>query len=258
MSLPKGFLTLLPPPAHWSKGEVADYVRTAKGVLKGGVAVNVPEVVSVGRREGRPVPFRPKMDLLRFASLLVGEGLRAYVGRYAPLMDKGDFVGFLREASSVVEGVVVVGKVRSDRIYPGYDALTALGLAREYVGVVGAITIVERGGEVERVCAKVEAGAEFFISQITFHPERVRRFVEGLKERCERRGLPFPKVYVSVAPVFTERDRALLEWMEVEVPATPPPPEELAERMREIPGVAGINYEHLRYGNLPRTPDVWG
>lgn len=259
MSLPRGFLTLLPPPSRWSEDEVLDYVGIAKGIVEGakGVAINVPEVVPLGRREGRPVSFRPKMNLLRFASLLLREGLRTYLDRYAPLMGREDYVRFLSRASSIVEGVVVVGKLRSDWSYPGYDVLPALTLARRYFERVGAIMIFEREGEVERVCAKVEAGATFFVSQITFSPERVANFMDGLKRECVGSGLSFPPIYVSLAPVFTDKDRALLEWMEVEVPPSPPPPEELARRMLEIPGVAGINYEHLRYGNLSLTPRVW-
>ncbi len=258
MNLPDNFLTLLPPPEEWSDERVEGYLNGAVKFIKslGNTAVNVPEVVPYGRKKDRPLPFRPKMDLLRFARMLKERGLEVYTDRYAPLMERDGFLRFLREAVAVVDGVVVVGSVSSGMENPGYTAVEGIKLAREYFESVGAITIFEREREVERVCEKARAGATFFLSQITFYPERVRAFLSSLRSECERRGMALPRVYVSVAPVYGEKDRELLRWMEVDVPPTPPDLITLVREVKKVPGVAGINYEHLRYSNLPVLYDL--
>jgi len=258
VSLPGNFLTLLPPPAEWPKEKVEEYVNLAVNltIKLGDAAVNVPEVIPYGRKGNRPLPFRPKMDLLKFARMLKSRGLRVYVDRHVPLMEREEFHRFLKGSRNVADGVVVVGRVTSRMKNPGYAAVEGIRLAREYFADVGAITIFERDREVERVCGKVRAGATFFLSQITFYPGRVREFIYALKVECERRGLRFPKVYVSVAPVYEKRDRELLKWMDVDLPPIPPDLITLVREIKNTPGVAGINYEHIRYPNLPRLHDL--
>ncbi|NPA80065.1 MAG: hypothetical protein GXO29_03315 [Thermotogae bacterium] len=251
MNLPGDFLTLLPPPVVWDEGRVREYVGEAEALvsnLGGDVAVNVPEVVRLSRRP-RPFPFTEKMDLLEFGRLLKGRGLDVYLDRHFPLLPKEKTLRWMEEAKTVADGVVVVGRILSDYPYPGYDVEEAISLARRIFPHVGAITIINRPNEEVRACSKVRAGADFLISQITFMPEEVERFVIKLKGAC---GGSFPRLYVSVAPVFGEEELQLLRWMEVPIPRRIPPLKALAERMREIPGVAGINYEHLRYSNVGR------
>jgi len=86
VSLPGNFLTLLPPPAEWPKEKVEEYVNLAVNltIKLGDAAVNVPEVIPYGRKGNRPLPFRPKMDLLKFARMLKSRGLRVYVDRHVP------------------------------------------------------------------------------------------------------------------------------------------------------------------------------
>jgi 5,10-methylenetetrahydrofolate reductase len=121
---------------------------------------------------------------------------------------------------------------------------------------VGAITIFEREDEVERVCRKIKAGANFLISQITFHPGRVREFTRALTKKCYEKNLKYPPLYVSVAPIYGRRDVELLNWMDVDVPSDVPDISSLVEEMAKIPGVSGINYEHIRYTNLKRLYDL--
>lgn len=242
-------MTLLPPPADWGRDEVEAYIGVAKVILGriGGVA-NVPEVVPYSGVGERPLPFRPKVDLLTFARLLKGRGVPSYIDRYVSLMEREEYLRFLSEAAGVVEGVVVVGKVSSALPHPGYDVLEGIRLAKGVFGDVGAIVIFEREGEVERACDRVKAGATFLVSQITFHPDRVRAFLEAFRRVCPH----LPRLYVSIAPVFSEGDLALLKWMRVDVPSPPPELPSLVREVRNIPGVYGINYEHLRYSNLKR------
>ena len=258
MITPRRLLTLLPPPEAWDNGKVERYVSSALTILSllGNGFLNVPEVVPLSRVPNRPLPFRSKIDLLEFGKLLKSKGISLYLNRYFPLVPKGRTRSWLKEAKGVADGVVVVGKITSRYRYPGYTVEEAVRLATEYFRHVGVITIFEREGEVNRVCRKVKAGANFLVSQITFYPERVRQFSTAVDRRCKELNLPTPRLYVSLSPVFGTEDVELLRWMEVDVPRRIPPMGTLVRAMLEIPGVFGINYEHLRYSNLERLGEV--
>ena len=245
MRLPGAFLTLLPPPLTWGRGRVAEYVETAFGVLKGlddDAAFLIVEVRADAGYGPRPVPPSPKMPLLEFASALRKMGGRVFVSRY--LWAEPDPPSWLERAKGVVEGVVIVGKVRASD--PGPDVLSLLRAASGYYESVGAILIPHRRGEVERVCSKVEAGAGFFITQILLESATLRSLLRRVRERC-----PFNvAVYPSVVPVLNDRTLQLLRWMGVRFPPSLQKYTEIVRDLTPLPEVRGFNYEHVLYSNL--------
>ncbi|MFP4000840.1 MAG: methylenetetrahydrofolate reductase [Thermoplasmata archaeon] len=67
---------------------------------------------------------------------------------------------------------------------------------------VGGVALPERTGEENYAARKVEAGADFFQTQISYDVSMVLDFIEGLEERVERP----PPILVGTTPFSSEED----------------------------------------------------
>ncbi|NPB02793.1 MAG: hypothetical protein GXO39_00020 [Thermotogae bacterium] len=245
MSLPENFITVLPPPSSWKVEEVDNYLKWAfklREKVKG--AFLIPEVLPHAGYGERPIPFQEKIPLLEFASLL-GKGGKVFVSRYFSTIQREEAARWLDDAGSSVDGVLVVGKTPGSTRAFGMDVLEAITLAKRYFEDVGAILIAGRPDETVRVCRKIETGATFFVSQITFDPLPLEVLLSALEKTC-----PSITVYPSVAPIVGKREVELLEWMGVAVPDPIPSVGKLIGRLLKLPLVGGMNYEHILLGNL--------
>ena len=240
-----GFVTSieLTPPKSADLGGLVDAVRR---LAEAGVdAVNIPEYarisprptpIAIARRIQDEVPIETivhyccrdrnlygmQADLLSAHALdvrnvLIITGDPPKAGEYA--------------VPTAVFDVDSVGLVSvADGLNHGYDAAgresgVRLGL---HVGVGVNPGAVDLEREVERFRRKVEAGAEFAMSQPVFDPRLFERFLEAL-------GTPPIPVLVGILPLHSYRNA---EFLHNEVPGMQIPAE-VRERMRGVAGAEG-------------------
>ncbi len=72
---------------------------------------------------------------------------------------------------------------------------------------VGGVLLPERGGEASYAARKVEAGADFFQTQISYDPETVLDFLEKFEKRTERT----PPVLVGTTPFSSAEEMRRLK-----------------------------------------------
>lgn len=186
-------------------------------------AVNIPEIREEGaksRRGERRRPFVPRVEP-RVLAVCIQErlGIPCIINRVVVHLARDRQLDWFRETWERygVRRFVLVGGERSDRRYPGPSVPEANALLRERLAIpgggIGNICIPSRRGEVERMQRKLRSGADFFTTQVVFHPEEVTALLDALGER--REGARLPTLLVSLAPVRSERNIRFLRWLGV-------------------------------------------
>jgi len=266
---------IIPPPKAWAKERVEGWVESIVKLLEttGINMLNIPEVVAEAR-ENRPVPYREKVPVEEFAALIrkrctTIEIMLNHITVIRPFEKFREW--FDKRISEGYKYFVLVGGESSKIGYPGPSVFEAAEWAKSnYPDVkLGGITIFTRKNEAERIIRKMNAGIEFFVSQIIYETENMKQILFELEKKISINEFPF--IYVSLAPVVRNRDIEFIKWLGVEFPTAvlsyfSMDETKLAEhsceilwrivdeinRLKERYGKEriGINFEHVMYNNL--------
>jgi len=118
--------------------------------------------------------------------------------------------------------VVLVGGTSRYIPYPGPAVTEADRICRPILeragGLVGNITIPQRGGEPHRMLSKTRAGAAFFTTQIVFDADQAFGMVRQYDLLCRQASLAPVPVLLSIAPLIDEQDAEFVRWLGADVP----------------------------------------
>lgn len=215
---------ILPPPEKWSDEKIQKWCVDVCSLLKREnlLTINLPEVVEEERDGERNVGYTPKLDNLHFSGLLKQHlhGLITIPNKICVRIAKAQFEKWV--AGSYERGIrhiVLVGGER-EIVYPGYTVIEATRhVKHRYPDMkVGGITIFTRKNEARRLLDKMQAGMEFFISQIIFESANMKQIVHNLARLCKEEGRPMPRLYLSLALAAKTRDVEFMKWLGVEFP----------------------------------------
>lgn len=209
------------PPKTAKTGDMVAKVRRLSAILSRSHvdAVNIPEIRLEQSRGPKPVGALPKIDPLTYGSWCtrIG-GVPSIVYRCVPYHEKQVHVDWCKRALEMgIRAVVVVGRESSVDDCPGPEAGEAITLFKSLGMVVGGVMIPHRENEEQRMVAKVEAGASFFVTQILFSQEDVGPLLVRYSALCAKSGVDPKRVVLSFAPVTSERNLKFMEWLGVQL-----------------------------------------
>lgn len=174
--------------------------------------VMIPGIIA--EDDDRPVPMKPKLDVLDFWSVVKPEltGIKGLCTQVTAFMDEPSLRGRLTELSSAgMEGVVFVGVPRTmnDGEGSGVAPTDALSIYRELVTNRGVILIPTRDGEQGRFNFKCDQGATYGMTQLLYSDAIVGFLTEFAKETDHR-----PEVLLSFGFVPKMESRVgLINWL---------------------------------------------
>ncbi|NLI98343.1 hypothetical protein GX441_06755 [bacterium] len=272
---------IITPPETWAPQKVDEWAQRICDILKRHSLryLNIPEVVNETRDGDRRVRYIPKMDNVSFAKVLARTcpGAVPVLNKISVRIPRPEFEAWVQKVyEQGVRHFVIVGGELPDYPYPGYTVSEAASLIKRSFkdAKVGGITIFTRPHEAERIAAKIEAGMDFFVSQIIFETANLKHVLIELDKILPQSSLDaqarFPDIYVSLAPAARIRDIEFMMWLGVEIPSAilaylAKDDEEVEERTFEInmrvqeeifefiskKGYRlGFNVEHVIYTNL--------
>jgi len=218
-------IEILPPPINWSQERITKYCQKVAELLRklDILIVDIPEVVNE-TRNGRRRDFVPKMDNFHFASLLkhYHHDIIVILCKICVLIDKQSFEEWVAQVyQKGIRHLVLVGGESPNIQYPGYTVLEATRFIKQRYPQIklGGITIFTRDDEVERIQKKMDAGMEFFYSQIIFEAANGKQILLNLSKECKKKEISMPKIYLSIAIASKSKDIEFMKWLGVEFPS---------------------------------------
>lgn len=215
---------IITPPETWAPAKVKDWAGRMCEILErhGLRYLNIPEVISETRNGKRKVRYIPKIDNVDFAEVLGKECPKAIpiLNKISVRLEREVFEQWVADVyAKGVRHLIVIGGELPNYPYPGYPVTEATQWIKQNFPdmKVGGITIFTRPHEADRIKAKMEAGTDFFISQIVFETTNLKHVMIELEKLTGIEGLP--QIYVSLAPASRIRDLEFMQWLGVEFPS---------------------------------------
>lgn len=211
-------LELVPPNVEDGRERALDDVRkvvqcSVESGLEGRIRhVMIPGMIA--EDDDRPVPMKPKLDVLDFWSIIKPElpGLRGLCTQVTAFMDESALRRRLTDLCDAgMEGVVFVGVPRtmSDGDGSGVAPTDALSIYRELVSNRGVILIPTREGEQGRFTFKCAQGATYGMTQLLYS-DAIVGFLTEFARRTDHR----PEVLLSFGFVPKVESRVgLINWL---------------------------------------------
>ncbi|ATA28496.1 hypothetical protein MLM_2011 [Mycobacterium lepraemurium] len=211
-------LELVPPNADEGREraleEAHKVVRhSAESGLDGRIRhVMIPGIIA--EDDDRPIPMKPKLDVLDFWSVVKPElpGIKGLCTQVTAFMDEQSLHGRLTELCSAgMEGVVFVGVPRTmnDGEGSGVAPTDALSIYRDLVTNRGVILIPTRDGEQGRFSFKCDRGATYGMTQLLYSDAIV-----GFLREFARQTDHCPEILLSFGFVPKMESRVgLINWL---------------------------------------------
>ena len=168
----------------------------------------------IAEDDDRPVPMKPKLDVLDFWSIIKPEltGVNGLCTQVTAFMDESSLRQRLADLSDAgMEGVVFVGVPRTmnDGEGSGVAPTDALSIYRELVANRGVILIPTRDGEQGRLDFKCNQGATYGMTQLLYSDAIVGFLSEFAKTTDHR-----PEILLSFGFVPKMETRiGLINWL---------------------------------------------
>ena len=211
-----------------SRDAAEGFVAKTRGLACDGYIVYDIQEEAGRTAEPRPFPFRKLGDPGTFAKLLkrASGGTESVVYKcVAEEKSEDAFRAWLKEATKATRSYNLVGGASSSQSYAGPTIKRAAELLRgtKRGCAFGGVTIAERhakkGNEHETLCAKTEAGAEWFISQAIFDADMTIKLLNDYGRECKKRGIAPKRVVLTFAPCGREKTMKFIKWLGCSVPA---------------------------------------
>ena len=211
-------LELVPPNVErgpeYALEEARKVVRiSADSGLEGRIRhVMIPGMIA--EDDDRPVPMKPKLDVLDFWSIIKPElpGVRGLCTQVTAFMDESSLGRRLTTLGDAgFEGIVFVGVPRTmnDGEGTGVAPTDALSIYREVVDNRGAILIPTRDGELGRFDFKCNQGANYGMTQLLYS-DAIVGFLTDFAKNTDHR----PEILLSFGFVPKVETRVgLIDWL---------------------------------------------
>ncbi|MDP7724350.1 mycobacterial-type methylenetetrahydrofolate reductase [Mycobacterium sp. TY814] len=211
-------LELVPPNVDGGQEKAAEDAQkvvrySAESGLDGRIRhVMIPGMIA--EDDDRPVPMKPKLDVLDFWSIIRPQlpGMRGLCTQVTAFMDEASLGRRLHELTDAgMEGVVFVGVPRTmnDGEGSGVAPTDALSIYRDAVANRGVIVIPTREGEHGRFNFKCNQGATYGMTQLLYSDAIVDFLAEFAKETDHR-----PEILLSFGFVPKMESRVgLINWL---------------------------------------------
>ena len=222
---------MTPPLEGSSADAIADaadnFVQKSRGLACDGYIVYDIQEEAGRTADARPFPFRKLDDPGAFAAALrkASGGTESVVYKcVAETKSEGEFQSWLDEATRETSAYNLVGGASSSQEYAGPTIQRAAEMLRKTKRgcAFGGVTIAERhakkGNEHETLCAKTDAGAEWFISQAIYDADMTIKLVNDYGAECERRGIQPKRIVLTFAPCGREKTMKCIKWLGCSVP----------------------------------------
>jgi Mycobacterial methylenetetrahydrofolate reductase len=218
-------LELVPPNVERGPEHAADEARkvlrfSAETGLEGRIRhVMIPGMIA--EEDDRPVPMKPKLDVLEFWSIVKPElpGVKGLCTQVTAFMDEPSLRQRLTDLRAAgMEGVVFVGVPRTmnDGEGSGVAPTDALSIYDGLVNSRGVILIPTRDGEPGRFDFKCNQGANFALTQLLYSDAIVGFLTEFAKNTDHR-----PEILLSFGFVPKVETRVgLINWL-IQDPGNP-------------------------------------
>lgn len=211
-------LELVPPNVDGGREKAAEDAQkvvrySAESGLDGRIRhVMIPGMIA--EDDDRPVPMKPKMDVLDFWSIIRPQlpGMRGLCTQVTAFMDEASLGKRLAELTDAgMEGVVFVGVPRTmnDGEGSGVAPTDALSIYRDAVTNRGVIVIPTRDGEQGRLNFKCNQGATYGMTQLLYSDAIVGFLADFARETDHR-----PEILLSFGFVPKMETRVgLINWL---------------------------------------------
>lgn len=211
-------LELVPPNVDGGREKAAEDAQkvvrySAESGLDGRIRhVMIPGMIA--EDDDRPVPMKPKMDVLDFWSVIRPQlpGMRGLCTQVTAFMDEASLGKRLAELTDAgMEGVVFVGVPRTmnDGEGSGVAPTDALSIYRDAVTNRGVIVIPTREGEQGRLNFKCNQGATYGMTQLLYSDAIVGFLTDFARETDHR-----PEILLSFGFVPKMETRVgLINWL---------------------------------------------
>lgn len=211
-------LELVPPNVDGGREKAAEDAQkvvrySAESGLDGRIRhVMIPGMIA--EDDDRPVPMKPKLDVLDFWSIIKPQlpGMRGLCTQVTAFMDEASLGVRLAELTDAgMEGVVFVGVPRTmnDGEGSGVAPTDALSIYRDAVANRGVIVIPTREGEQGRLNFKCNQGATYGMTQLLYSDAIVGFLSEFAQETDHR-----PEILLSFGFVPKMETRVgLITWL---------------------------------------------
>lgn len=188
-------------------------------------AINIPEIhpeSAHGKGGERNKPFEERMSPREFSRHIHNAtGLDCIVNHVVVHQPCAALEEWLTKSqqSFGIDQVVLVGGERHTIQYPGPGVCEANRIAKSLGHnpplTVGNICIPGRRDEALRIARKLNAGADFFTTQVIYEADDMIQLVQQLANQdTDIRNADF---YLSVCPVQSERNIQFLQWLGVHI-----------------------------------------
>lgn len=218
MTLNTVAVELVPPNSEGGRERaLADARKLVQCSAESGLEGKIRHVMMPGmiaEDDDRPVPMKPRLDVLDFWSIIKPElpRLRGLCTQVTAFMDESALRRRLTDLCDAgMEGVVFVGVPRtmSDGEGSGVAPTDALSVFRELVSNRGVILIPTREGEQGRFNFKCDRGATYGMTQLLYS-DAIVRFLKEFAETTHHR----PEVLLSFGFVPKVESRVgLISWL---------------------------------------------
>jgi hypothetical protein len=196
---------------------VEDAQKVARFSAESGLDGRIGHVMIPGmiaEEDDRPVPMKPKLDVLDFWSIIRPQlpRVNGLCTQVTAFMDEESLRGRLTDLSAAgMDGVVFVGVPRTmnDGEGSGVAPTDALSIYRDLVANRGVIVIPTRDGEQGRLNFKCNQGATYGMTQLLYSDAMVGFLAEFAKSTDHR-----PEILLSFGFVPKVEDRVgLINWL---------------------------------------------
>jgi hypothetical protein len=211
-------LELVPPNVERGPEYAVEEARKVAQIsAESGLAGRLKHVMIPGmiaEDDDRPVPMKPKLDVLDYWSLIQPElpGLRGLCTQVTPFMDEATLGERLTTLGTAgFEGIVFVGVPRtmSDGEGAGVAPTDALSIYRDVVDNRGVILIPTREGEHGRFDFKCNRGANYGMTQLLYS-DAIVGFLTDFAKNTDHR----PEILLSFGFVPKVETRVgLIDWL---------------------------------------------
>jgi 5,10-methylenetetrahydrofolate reductase len=220
---------LLPPPKNLSKKDIEKSISTFMSMISNLPidGVNIPEV-----REEKRNGKRGATELIKLEPRIVASYIKKHkmtdliINRpvvYLPWEKQGRWLEELL-FDYKIHNIVLVGGESSKIKYPGPSVAEAASKIKQDPKykfediLLGGITIPTRENEPFRVLQKANAGIEFFTTQILYESYSIKKFIKKYWQLCLKKNTDPKMIFLSFAPISSNRDIELLAWLGVDIP----------------------------------------
>jgi len=188
-------------------------------------AINIPEIhpeSAHGNQGSRNKPFEARMSPREFSRHIHNAtGLDCIVNHVVVHQPRAALEEWLIESrqSFGIHQVVLVGGERHTIQYPGPGVCEANRMAKSLPQnspfKVGNICIPGRRNEAQRIAQKLDAGADFFTTQVMYEAEHMTALARQLA--IADTDIRHTEFYLSVCPVQSARNIQFLQWLGVHI-----------------------------------------